>query len=185
MPVRAILDRIYAASGAAAAAFLVAIGLVVLAQVGCNTVDALIKLAGGEPLGLVIPSYAEFAGFFLAATSFLALASTLRAGGHIRVLLVLHRLPARVQRIAEFWCVGAGGAVSAYFCWYTWKLAFESLQYNDLSPGIVPVPLWIPQAAMALGLSILTLAFADELASLARGRPASFHESEARSAGHG
>ncbi len=168
----------YAASGAAAAAFLVAICLVVLAQVACNFVDALIKLAGGQPLGLLIPSYAEFAGFFLAAASFLALAHTLRHAAHIRVLLVLQRLPARLRRAAEFWCVAVGAVVSAFFAWYTWLLVAESYEFNDLSPGIVPVPLWIPQAAMALGLTVLAIALGDELARLARGAEPSYAEAE-------
>ena len=78
---RRLLDLIYRASGAVAALFLVAICVVVLLQVGANLIDALIKLFGGEPLGLVIPSYAEFAGFFLAGSSFFALAYTLRSAG--------------------------------------------------------------------------------------------------------
>jgi len=182
---RTALDRLYAASGALGAAFIVAICLIVLAQVGCNAIDAVIQLFGGEAIGLVIPSYAEFAGFFLAAASFLALAYTLRAGAHIRVLLVLQRLPAGVQRAAELWCVSAALSVSAYFTWYAWKLVAESFAYNDMSPGIVPVALWIPQAAMALGLSVLAIALLDELLSLLRGRPARYAQSEAASGGHG
>jgi TRAP-type C4-dicarboxylate transport system permease small subunit len=166
---RRLLDGLYRASGAAAAAFLVAICAVVLLQVGCNTIDWLVKLAGGTPIGLVIPSYAEFAGFFLCASSFLALASSLRAGAHIRVMVALERLPAGARRAAELWCAAAATAVSGYFAWYTIELVADSLEYNDLSPGIVPVPLWIPQAAMAAGLVILTVAFADELARLVRG----------------
>jgi len=182
---RAALDRLYWASGVLAAGFLVAICAIVLAQVGCNAIDAVIALFGREPLGLVIPSYAEFAGFFLTAASFLALAGTLRAGGHIRVLLLLHRLPQRVQRAAEHWCVAAALAVSAYFAGYTWKLVAESFEYNDMSPGIVPVALWLPQSAMALGLSVLAIALADELVGLLRGRPTSYAETETQTGGHG
>ncbi len=181
---RRALDRLYALSGALGAAFLVAICLIVLAQVGCNAIDAAIQLFGGEPIGLVIPSYAEFAGFFLAAASFLALAYTLRAGAHIRVLLVLQRLPAGVQRAAEYWCVVVGLFVSGYFAWYAWQLVAESFEYNDMSPGIVPVALWIPQSGMALGLSVLAVAFADELVGLLRGRaPPSYAQSETRGGG--
>jgi len=181
---RSALDRLYAASGALGAGFLVAICVIVLAQVGCNAIDAAIQLVGGEPIGLVIPSYAEFAGFFLAAASFLALAYTLRAGAHIRVLLVLQRLPAGAQRAAEFWCVAAALFVSAYFAWYAWKLVAESYSYNDRSPGIIAVALWIPQSAMALGLSVLAIALLDELVSLLRGRPARYAQSEAAAEGH-
>lgn len=182
---RRTLNGLYFASGALSAAFLVAICLVVLAQVGCNLIDAVITLFGGVPIGLVIPSYAEFAGFFLSAASFFALAYTLRKGEHIRVLLILHLLPSRVQRIAEFWCVAAALFVSAYFAWYAWKLVAESLEFNDMSPGIVPVALWIPQSAMAIGLSVLAIAFLDELIGLLRGRDASYAKTEGDSGGHG
>jgi TRAP-type C4-dicarboxylate transport system permease small subunit len=181
---RSALDRLYAASGALSAAFLVAICVIVLAQVACNAVDAALPLVGRSPIGLVIPSYAEFAGFFLAASSFLALAYTLRAGGHIRVRLLLQRLPAGAQRLAEYWCVCAALFVSAYFAWYCWRLVAESLAYHDMSPGIVPVALWIPQSAMALGLSVLAIAFVDELVGLMRGRRASYAQAE-QTEGHG
>jgi len=181
---RRLLDQLYAASGAAAAAFIVAIALVVLAQVGCNAVDALIKAAGGTPIGLVVPSYAEFAGFFLAAASFLALAHTLQRGDHIRVMMVLQKLPQRAQRAAEYWCVSMGLFISGYFTWYTWLLVAESVEYNDLSPGIIPVALWIPQGAMALGLSVLTIALLDDLVRLARGGNPSYADQTSSPSAH-
>lgn len=184
MPMRRLLDTLYNLSGATAAAFIVAIALVVLAQVGCNAVDAIIKATGGTPIGLLVPSYAEFAGFFLAAASFLALAHTLRRGDHIRVLLVLHRLPARVQRMAEYWCLASGLVVAGYFCWYTWLLVAESIEYNDLSPGIIPVPLWIPQGSMAVGLTVLAIAMLDDLVCLARGGNTSYGDVEPGASTH-
>ena len=179
---RAILDWLYRASGAVAAFFLVAICVVVLLQVGANLIDALIKAFGGEPIGLVIPSYAEFAGFFLAASSFLALAYTLRAGAHIRVELVLQRFGIGARRLAELWCVAVSAGVSMYFTWYTVGLVLESIEFGDLSPGIVPVPLWIPQAAMALGLAVLSIALLDELVRQLRGRAPGYAQSEAAGA---
>ncbi|MEI8632394.1 TRAP transporter small permease subunit [Vibrio sp. PP-XX7] len=41
----------------------------------------------GRWFGVIIPSSDDFAGFLLAASSFLGLAYTFRAGGHIRVSL--------------------------------------------------------------------------------------------------
>ncbi len=177
---RALLDGLYRASGAVAAFFLIAICVVVLLQVGANLIDVLIKAFGGEAIGLVIPSYAEFAGFFLAASSFLALAYTLRAGAHIRVELVVQHLGKGVRRVAELWCVAASAAVAVYFTWYSTDLVLESIEFGDLSPGIVPVPLWIPQAAMALGLAVLAIALLDELVSLLRGGEPGYVQSDAR-----
>ncbi|MEL6425014.1 MAG: TRAP transporter small permease, partial [Pseudomonadota bacterium] len=82
---RQALDRLYDASGVAAAAFLALIALTVLVQVGFNIIDSLSTLIIGEAVGLVLPSYAEFTGYFLASSSFLAAAHTLRRGAHIRV----------------------------------------------------------------------------------------------------
>ncbi|MCZ7563992.1 MAG: TRAP transporter small permease [Burkholderiales bacterium] len=171
---RVLLDWLYRASGALAAAFLVAIALVVLAQVGANLVDALIKAFGGEPYGLLIPSYAEFAGFFLAASSFFALAYTLRHGAHIRVELLVHRLGPRARHWVELWCVAVATVVSGYFAWYSFGLVRESFEFGDPSPGIIAIPLWIPQSGMALGLAVLTIAFTDDLVALLRGRVPSY-----------
>lgn len=167
---RRLLDGLYRASGGIAAAFLVAIAAVVLLQVGLNLVDALAAWLTGSPIGLVIPSYAAFAGYFLAATSFLALAYALRNGAHIRVSLVLHRMRSGPRRVLEVWCASAGAVTAGYFSWYAVALVRESLAYGDLSPGMVPVPLWIPQAAMAAGLVVLTIALADTAIELMMGR---------------
>jgi TRAP-type C4-dicarboxylate transport system permease small subunit len=171
---RASLDWLYRASGALAALFLVAIAVIVLLQVGANLVDAVIKASGGEPYGLVIPSYAEIAGFFLAAASFFALAYTLRHRAHIRVELLLHRFGPRAQFVIEVWCAAVGAALSGYFAWYSFALVRESLEFGDVSPGIVPIALWVPQSAMALGLAVLTIALVDDLVVLLRGRAPSY-----------
>lgn len=171
---RALLDNLYRWSGALAAAFIVAICLVVAAQVMLNLIDRLATLFTGGAIGLTIPSYSDFTGFFLAAASFLALAYTLRAGGHIRVSLLLQHLPPRARRLAEFWSVGLAALTSGYFAWYTARLTYESFIYNDLSPGMVAVPIWIPQAAMLVGLAVLTIALVDEFVGLCRGREPSY-----------
>lgn len=179
---RAFLDRLYVASGALAAAFLVAIAVIVLLQVGANLIDAVIKASGGEPYGLLIPSYAEFAGFFLAASSFFALAYTLRHGAHIRVELLVHRFGPRARHWVELWCVAVGAFVSGYFAWYSIALVLESLEFGDPSPGIIAIPLWIPQSGMALGLVVLTVAFLDDLVALLGRRPPSYASAAAASA---
>lgn len=171
---RQALDRLYLASGVLAAVFLLAIVAIVLAQVMANAVDAVSRALTGEAIGLVIPSYAEFAGFFLAASSFLALAYSLRAGAHIRVTLVLQHVGPRWRRLAEAWCAAAGAAMAGYFAWYTVLLVLESLRFGDVSPGMVPVPLWVPQTAMALGLIVLTVALVDGFVGVLRGRDSGF-----------
>lgn len=163
---RRSLDRLYRASGVLAALFVVAVCAIVLIQVGLNLVDLAAGWGLGAPIGLVVPSYAELAGFFLAAATFLALASTWRAGAHVRVNLVLRWAPAAATRWVELWCVAVAGAIAGYFAFHAGSLCWQSFVYGDVSPGLVPVPLWLPQLAMSLGLAVLVVALLDGAAAL-------------------
>lgn len=171
---RKILDHLYRGSGIAAAVFLAAICLVVILQVGANVVDVVAGWIFGHSFGLMVPSYAEFAGFFLAAASFLALAYTLRCGAHIRVSMVIQNLTAGQRQVIEVWCTAIGVLLSGYFSIYTIGLIVESYEFGDLSPGMVPIPLWIPQVPMAVGLVVLTIALIDELVEAVAGREPSY-----------
>lgn len=177
------LDRLYLASGVLAATFVVAIVVIVLLQVAANLLGFLTGSLAGTVVAPVIPSYAELAGFFLAAASFLALAHALREGTHIRVSLVLQRLPPAARHLAEIWCLAVGTVLAGYFAWYTVRLVQESWHYGDVSPGMLPVPLWLPQSAMAAGLVVLTVALLDELVGALRGRSPVYRRSEDRHGG--
>jgi len=173
---RYLLDTLYKSSCWLAAASIGSICLLVVSQVMLNIADRLSTLLLGSAIGLTIPSYADFTGFLLAAASFLSLAHALREGSHIRVVLVLGRLPEKVQRVAEVWCVGFAFSIAAYFTWFTAKLTLESYSYHDLSSGMIAVPIWIPQSFMLLGLVILSIALLDELITVVRGRDPSYME---------
>lgn len=158
---RKALDTLYTACGVAAALFLTAIFAIVLAQVFANSLDWVVARFSGTPIGLVVPSYAEIAGFFLAASSFLGLPYALRHGSHIRVTLVLMHLPLGLRKAFAVGVCFAGAAVSLYLAWYALQLVLESHEFGDLSPGLVAVPLWIPQIPIAIGACVLGIALID------------------------
>lgn len=162
---RRALDGLYAVSGALAGLFLALIFAVIIIQVGMNIVDRVASLTVGRAFGLSIPSYADIAGFFLAGTSFLGLAATLRAGDLIRVNLLLESLPSGPRRIFELWATGIGAFISGYATWHSMILAMNAYRYNELSTGVIAIPMWIPQISMILGLAILTIALADGFVS--------------------
>ena len=164
----------YKASCWLAAACIASIGLLVVCQVFLNLLDRCSSLMTGTAIGLTIPSYADFTGFLLAAASFLSLAYTLREGGHIRVTLVTGNLSKNIQRLVEVWCVGVASGITLYFTWYTAMLTYESYVYHDLSPGMIAVPIWIPQTAMLVGLVILSIALIDELVTILSGGTPSY-----------
>ncbi len=171
---RRSLDFIYQAAGVIAAFFILAIVVLVAAQVVLNLIDKISAGVFGTGLGLTIPSYADFTGFFLVASTFLALAYALRAGGHIRVTLLTSRLPEAARHVVEIVVVLIALGMSAYATWFVGLLVEESLAFGDRSSGMVSVPLWIPQMPVLLGLAILTLALVDELVGLLRGQSPSW-----------
>jgi TRAP-type C4-dicarboxylate transport system permease small subunit len=163
------LNVLYKTSFWLGAGSIAMICMLVVCQVLLNLIDRVSTFLTGSAIGLTIPSYADFTGFLLAAASFLSLAYTLREGAHIRVALLVSRLPKKIHTSVEIWCIVFSLAVSLYFTWYTAKLTHESYTYNDLSAGMIAVPIWIPQTAMLLGLVVLSVALFDELVAVCKG----------------
>ncbi|MFP5406344.1 MAG: TRAP transporter small permease [Gammaproteobacteria bacterium] len=167
---RRVLDRLYALSGALAAISLVVILAIVLVQVAFNVVDKIAAWVTGSAIGLMIPSYSTIAGFFLVGATFFALAWTFNAGGHIRVTLTLNPLPPGFRRVAEIWASGAASALSAVFVWFAVQLTYQSWRFGDTSTGLVPIPIWVPQAVMTLGAAVLLIACLDGFVQNLAGR---------------
>lgn len=179
---RKILNNLYKVSGYLSAFFLITICLLVIVQVGFNSIDRISTLITGSAIGLTIPSYADFTGFFLAASSFLALAYTMRAGSHIRVTLIFSNLPFALQKFMEGACLLLASVITVYFAYYTGYLVYESFTYNDLSSGMIAIPIWIPQSTMFLGLAILAISLIDDLFCHLFGKSISYNQPHSRMA---
>lgn len=169
---RRFLDTLYATALWASALCLLAIALLVGAQLAGRLLDGTLALLHLPRTDFVILSLAEICGYLLAAASFLALAGTLKAGNHIRVTMLLALVGERTRRLIEIWAFALATVAAAYMTWQIASFAWVSFQFGDVSPGVVRVPLWIPQVGMALGAAILTISLVDELVQvLWRGRP--------------
>lgn len=175
---RGFLDTLYRAALWASALCLVAIALMVGVQLAARLIDGVLGLLHLPRTEFVILSLDEIGGYLLAAASFFALGGALKAGAHIRVTLVLAALSERTRRYVELWAFGFAAAVSAYMTGQLANFAWVSLRFHEVSPGVIRVPLVYPQASMALGALILTVALLDELFIVfTRGRP-SFRAAE-------
>jgi TRAP-type C4-dicarboxylate transport system permease small subunit len=152
---RRALDFLYDAAGYLAAFFMVGVLLMVLASVLGRLLN--FQLRGSD----------AYAGYCMAAASFLALAHTLKRGEHIRVTLVLERV-AWLKRPLDLWCHAAGTFFCGVLALYSVRLAWLSWQYHDISQGNDATPLWIPQIGMALGCVVLLVAMVDDSVRLIR-----------------
>ena len=175
---RRLLDMLYQAALYASALCLVVIALMVGVQLAGRLLDGTLALLGLPRTDFVILSLNEICGFLLAAASFLALAGTLKSGAHIRVTLVLSMFSEPARRIIEIWAFAFATAASGYMTYQLVNFAWVSLRFHEVSNGVIRVPLAYPQAAMALGALMLTVALLDELIIVLRDGLPSFRKSE-------
>ena len=164
---RRLLNGLYDSAAALAALFMVGLLVMVLLSIV------------SRQLQFHVPGTDAYAGYFMAASGFLALAHTLKRGEHIRVTLVINALKGRWKRGLEVWALGAATLLALLFAFYSVRLSWQSYSFHDISTSSDATPLWIPQLAMALGTVILAIAFVDELVLELRGRRVTVETGEA------
>jgi TRAP-type C4-dicarboxylate transport system permease small subunit len=117
-----------------------------------------------------IPVAWEYSSYLMAATFTFGAAMTLRSGGHIRVTLVIARLPQPLRRIAEV-LVAAAGLFMAGFLTY----AMARFTYGAFERGQTSISsdtrLWIPQLIVTFGILLLALQFLARLIQALLGLP--------------
>jgi TRAP-type C4-dicarboxylate transport system permease small subunit len=155
--IRRLLDALYLGAGYLAGLFLIAIFLLMMA------------MSLGRELGINVKSGDDITSWCMAAMAFLGLAHTFKSGEMIRVGLLTERLTGRAKWIAELFALTMAALFIGYFAWFAVDLVVTSWRLNDMSTGVLVVPLWIPQIGFTTGLVILLIAILDELARVIRG----------------
>jgi TRAP-type C4-dicarboxylate transport system permease small subunit len=150
---RRFLDAVYDGAAAIAALCLVAILVVILLQMGARWAS------------IAFPGSTDYAGYLMAAASFLAFAYALNRGAHIRVNLLLTAL-GRHRFWGELWALLIGTAASTYLAWYAVKATYWSRKLHEVSQGQDATPIWIVQIPMAAGAVLLAVCFLDNLITL-------------------
>jgi TRAP-type C4-dicarboxylate transport system permease small subunit len=143
-----MLDRIYLWCGYLGAFFLCCIFLTTMLQVVSRLV------------GINIRGLTDYAGYFMAASAFLAFPHTFNKGGHIRIELFLSMM-GRFRVVAEWFSFITTSLIALWLTYYAWSMVYWSRSLNDISQGLDATPIWLPQVSMAFGLSVLALAVID------------------------
>lgn len=154
---RRLLDALYALGAGLAALSLLAIFLVMMAQVVLREMQ------------MQLPAADDISAYLCVATTFFALAATFRRGELIRVGMGIERLGPRGRRLAEALVLVLAACVMAYVTRWTFADMLFSFEIEEVAQGTVPIPLWIPKLAMPLGSGLLLVAILDELATVLRG----------------
>ena len=136
------LRNLYRLSGYIAAIFLILVATFILTGIASRI------------FGFYIRGLAEYSGYCMAASSFLALAYTFGEKGHIRITLFLEKSNKSIRGFLELWCLSAATIFSGFLSFYFIKMLIISIKFQERSEGADEILIWIPQVSVALGSTI-------------------------------
>ncbi len=113
----------------------------------------------------------EFAGYGVAAVTFLALGYSLEHGSLIRVGLIVGRLRGKAHRALEVFCALATLATTSLLIWYLALTVRRSWMRGHVGNSIAEVPQWIPEGLVLLGLAVFWLQLVAYLVRQLTGEP--------------
>ena len=158
-----IVDTLALAAAYVAAACLVAMVFLVLAEISVGLLSRVFK---SVPSGIRFAW--EYSAYLMGASFLFGGALTLRSGMQIRVELLLRAGNGRFERPLEIFSSLIGALFLAMLAWSLTNFAWQSWVSTQVS-GDTLTPLWIPQGALALATLIFALqAIARFLSCLAR-----------------
>jgi TRAP-type C4-dicarboxylate transport system permease small subunit len=159
---RRLLDRLYAAGGAIGALFIALICALMIAQ------------SVLREFGVRTGAVNDVVAWLCAAASFFAMAHAFKHGDFVRVTLLLEAVSERGRRMLEIASLAIGALCVGYLAWWANRFTYDSWVFNEVAQGLLPIPIWIPQASFALGSLLLFIAMVDELVIVLRGGKPSF-----------
>ncbi|MGH1486920.1 MAG: TRAP transporter small permease [Cellvibrionaceae bacterium] len=160
------LDRLYYVSALAGGCCLIAMTLLILAQIV------------GRWFGVIVPSTEDFSGFLLASSFSLCLGYTFRFGGLIRVSLLISHLGESKRFLTEVACMTLMVVLCGYLIWYFGYTVYESYDFNEVTTGYVVIHLWIPQLPVFIGILVFGIAVFDDFLKLITTRNPAYRQNE-------
>ncbi len=104
----------------------------------------------------------EFSGYLMAIFVMMGLGHTLKEGGHIRVNVVLSRLPAGGAKALRLITDVLGCAFFVFMTYELGLLCAGSLATGETSMNVTNTPIFLPQAGLVLGSGVMALQFLAE-----------------------
>ena len=114
-------------------------------------------VSGRYLLNSPIKGSLELSGIMLAIVAFLSFSYALIKRTHIRMTLLLDRLPTRLQVVAE---IVAGAAGIVFFLLLDLggiEQFWNSFVIRELMPATITIPFWIPKMAVPIGVSLMVV----------------------------
>lgn len=120
---------------------------------GFITADVLLRNFGGFSSNATT----EITSYMLAFGIAWGLAHALATRSHIRVDVLVNRLPLGLRQYLHAFALIQLTVLSIVIAWFAWKLVDESLLFNAKDTSALSIPLVIPQGLWAIGITMLAV----------------------------
>ncbi len=114
---------------------------------------------GRKVLNKPIPMSYEVAAFMLVFIVFMGLAYSQRQRAHIRVEFLTLRMSERGRAIMDLVAFTLGIAIYGAIFYQTFKWSYHSFEIGEHVAGLINIPKWPSQFAVAFGALLLSLQF--------------------------
>jgi len=145
----ALAARVASASRAMARVTGILIILIMVAVV----IDAVLR----GILGIAIWGVLEVGVLLLLALIYLGLPATQANRENFRVSIFADHFPPWFDRVNTWLLLAVQLAVLAILCWTSWRSAIYSFNRDEVSFGMVQIPLWPSRGMVSVGLSLLII----------------------------
>ena len=160
-----ITDGLGGFAGVVAVLCMVSLLVLILVEVGMGV------------LGKFMPAFAgglsfswEYSSYLMGAVFLFGAAAGLRAGSHIRVTLLLAQARGAGMMLLEVVSTLIALGVSGFLAWSLIRFTIRAWNLGQLSSGSL-TPLWIPDALLSAGATLLALQFLARLLRVVLGQP--------------
>ena len=124
--------------------------LIIVIMLGV-VVDAVFR--GG--LGIALWGIHEIGVLILLALIYFGLPATQAGRENFRVSILSDHFPRALDLAVTWLLIGVQVAVIGILCWVTWRSAIFSFNRDEVSFGVVQIPLWPSRTMVAAGLTLL------------------------------
>ena len=114
---------------------------------------------GRKVLNKPVPMSYEVGAFMLVFIVFMGLAYSQRQRAHIRVEFLTLRMPPRLRAVMDLLAFTLGIAIYGAIFYQTFKWSYHSFEIGEYVAGLVNIPKWPSQFAVAFGALLISLQF--------------------------
>ena len=114
---------------------------------------------GRKVLNKPVPMSYEVGAFMLVFIVFMGLAYSQRQKAHIRVEILTLRMPPKIRAAMDLFAYTLGIAVYGLIFYETFKWSYHSFEIGEYVAGLVNIPKWPSQFAVAFGALLISLQF--------------------------